>query len=132
MSSNLLNKRYRTVSVMSFLALFAGGTGFLYQFIPDGTFLTFFVCIQAILGLVNISSSLDERDSQLLLQSYGAAFKYLFALILVLYFVTYMAGSLNIAGPVIELINSHWIGIMESTMCIFLGIAGLRNFREIK
>jgi len=118
--------------VMSIITLVAGVSGFLYQFLQDGTFLTFFVCVQAVLGLINISSGLDERDSQLLLQSYGWAFKSLFALILGLYFFMYIAGWLAIAGPVIALINSHWIGIMVSTMCIFLGIVGVRNFRDIK
>jgi hypothetical protein len=132
MSSNLLTKRYRTGFVMSIITLFAGVSGFVYQFIPDGTFLTLFVCIEAILGLINISSGLDERDNQLLLQSYGTAFKFLFALILIIYFLIYISSWLNIAGPIIGLINSHWIGIMISTMCIFLGVVGIRNFREIK
>ena len=59
--------------VMSITNLFAGLTGFVYQFMPDGTFLTFLVCMVAILGLVSNSKSFEERERELLLQSYGTA-----------------------------------------------------------
>ena len=122
MSTKPIRNR-QTGLMMSGITLFAGVTGFVYQFIPDGTFLTLFVCIEAVLGLVSIGQGLDERESQLLLRSYGTAFKYLFGLILILYFLIYVMGLLNFAGPLVALINSHWIGIIISTMCIFLGVA---------
>jgi hypothetical protein len=123
--------RQRTGLVMSIITLVAGATGFVYQFMSDGTFLTILVCMVAFSGLAESSKGLDERDSQLLLQSYGTAFIYLFVAIFVAYSFELFSGLLHIAGPIIALIDGHWVGSMAAIMCVLIGIAGIRNFREI-
>jgi hypothetical protein len=132
MAANVAKKRRQTGSMMSIITLIAGLSGFVYQFIPDGISLTFMVCAVAICGMVSDGNGLDERENQLLLQSYGTAFKYEFVFIVILYVFIELFNALHIATSIVELMNSHWLGIMMSTMCISLGITGLRNFREIK
>jgi hypothetical protein len=56
---------------------------------------------------------------------------YLFAAVTIIYLFGMFAGYLHVGASVINLINSHWVGLIASVMCIFIGIAGLRNFREI-
>jgi hypothetical protein len=124
--------RQQTGLMLSFVTLFAGITGFFYQFMADGTFMTFFVCVIAILELVESSKKFDERDNQLLLQSYGTAFIYLFFVVLIAYLFVMFSGILHIAGSIIDLINSHWIGSIAAIMCMLIGFMGVRNFKEIK
>jgi len=124
--------RQRTGMMLSGVTLFAGITGFVYQFMPDGTFLTFLVCMVALLGMVNNSKDLDERDNQLLAQSYSSAFTYLFFAVLLAYLFQLFFAKMQFATPIIATINTHWAGIMASIMCIFIGLAGIRSFRELK
>jgi len=132
MAAKTVRNRQQVGYGMSGLCLFAGITGFFYQFMPDGTFLTFLVCMTAILGLANQSKSFDERENQLLLQSYGTAFIYLFFAILFIYMFDLFFGKLQFIAPIFTTLNNHWIGIMASVICILIGISGIRNFREIK
>jgi hypothetical protein len=132
MATDVTKKRRQTGSMMSIITLIAGLSGFVYQFVPDGISLTFMVCAVAVCGMVSDGNGLDERENQLLLQSYGTAFKYEFAFIIILYVFIEIFNALHVATAIIGLVNSHWVGIMMSTMCIALGITGLRNFREIK
>jgi hypothetical protein len=133
MATNIAKKRrQQTGFAMSVVTLVAGLSGFAYQFMPDGISLTFLVCVVAICGMVIDGNGLDERENQLLLQSYGTAFKYEFAILVGLYVFIELFNALHVAAPIVGLVNSHWVGIMMSTMCISLGITGLRNFREIK
>ncbi len=132
MAAKTVRNRQQVGYGMSGLCLFAGITGFFYQFMPDGILLTFMVCVVAVLGLVNQSKSFDERENQLLLQSYGTAFIYLFFAILLVYLLEIIFGKLTFIAPIINTLNTHWVGIMMSVICMLIGIAGIRNFREIK
>lgn len=132
MAAKTVRNRQQVGYGMSGLCLFAGITGFFYQFMPDGILLTFMVCVVAVLGLVNQSKSFDERENQLLLQSYGTAFIYLFFAILLVYLFEIIFGKLTFIAPIINTLNTHWVGIMMSVICMLIGIAGIRNFREIK
>jgi hypothetical protein len=132
MTTSKTNNRQQTGNQMSAVCLVAGVSGFFYQFMVDGTFLTFIVCLVAILGMVENKKIFDEREYQLLLHSYGSAFIYLFAAVTIIYLFEMFAGYLHFGAEMFNLINSHWVGIMASAMCIFIGIAGLRNFREIR
>jgi hypothetical protein len=132
MAAKTVRNRQQVGYGMSGLCLFAGITGFIYQFMPDGILLTFMVCVVAVLGLVNQSKSFDERENQLLLQSYGTTFIYLFFAILFVYMFEIIFGKLSFIAPIIATLNAHWVGIMMSVISILIGIAGIRNFREIK
>lgn len=132
MTTSKTNNHQQTGKLISAVCLFAGITGFFYQFMQDGTFLTFFVCLMAVLGMIENKKLFDERENQLLLQSYGTAFMYLFGAVTIIYLFGMFAGFFHFGASLIDLINSHWVGIIASAMCIFIGIAGFRNFREIR
>jgi len=86
----------------------------------------------ALLGMVNNSKDLDERDKQLLAQSYSSAFMYLFFAVLLAYLFQLFFGRMLFAAPLIATINTHWAGIMASIMCILIGVSGIRNYRKIQ
>jgi hypothetical protein len=92
--------------------------------------LTFLVTTAALGGLVGSSKTFDERDRQLLWQSYAQAFEILFWGIFSAYTLVMLAGWLHIGSGAITFVNAHWISILASSMCIILGGAGLRNFRD--
>lgn len=116
---------------LSVLCLMAGVSGFFYQFMADGTFLTFLVCMTALLGFVNNRKDLDERDLALMEQSYTSAFMALFAVVLVVFLFPLFFGWLPFAAEALELINAHWTGFVASMMCILIGWAGIRNYRKV-
>jgi hypothetical protein len=130
MSANSVKNRQRIAPSMMFFTLFAGITGFVYQFMLDGSILTFMVTTAAIGGLVGTSKDFDERDRQLLWQSYAKAFEYLFVAIYIAYSLIVLANWLHIGTGIIGFINEHWLSILVSAMCILLGGIGLRNFHE--
>lgn len=132
MQINPTRNRQQLGMVMSITNLVAGVTGFFYQFMSDGAFLTFLVCMTALLGFVNNRKDLDERDLRLLEQSYSTAFMYLFAVVLSVFLFQLFFGKLPFAFEIIAVINAHWTGIMASVMCIFIGLAGIRNYRQIQ
>lgn len=132
MHSNPTRNRQQLGMVISVTSLAAGVTGFFYQFMADGTFLTFLVCMVALLGFGNNRKDLDERDIKLLEQSYSQAFMGVFGVVLLVFLFQLYFGKLPFAAEIIAVINAHWTGIMVSIMCIFIGIAGIRSFREIK
>jgi hypothetical protein len=130
MSVKPVNDRQRLAPTMIWVTLFAGISGFVYQFMADGTLLTFMVSTAALGGLVGASKSFDERDRQLLWQSYAKAFEYLFLVLFLAYSLTTLAGFLHLGGEAIGFVNGHWISMLVSAMCIILGSVGLRNFQD--
>ena len=132
MINNPKSNRRRLGMSMSIINLAAGVTGFFYQFMADGTFLTFLVCMAALVGLVENRKEMDERDAQLLDQSYSSAFMYLFFAVVLVFLFQLFFGKLPFVVPIINAMNAHWVGIMASVMCVMIGISGIRNYREIK
>lgn len=132
MTNNPKSNRRRLGMSMSIINLAAGVTGFFYQFMADGTFLTFLVCMAALVGLVENRKEMDERDAQLLDQSYSSAFMYLFFAVVLVFLFQLFFGKLPFVAPIINAMNAHWVGIMASVMCVMIGISGIRNYREIK
>ena len=132
MTTNSNSNRRRMGMSMSIINLAAGVTGFFYQFMADGTFLTFLVCMSALVGIVENRKEMDERDAQLLDQSYSSAFMYLFFAIVLIFLFQLFFGKLQFVVPIINAMNAHWVGIMASVMCVMIGITGIRNYRDIK
>lgn len=132
MQINSTRNRQQLGMVMSITNLVAGVTGFFYQFMADGAFLTFLVCMVALLGFVNNRKDLDERDVKLLEQSYSTAFMGVFGVVLLVFLFQLFFGKLPFAAEIIAVINAHWTGIMASIMCILIGFAGIRNYRKIQ
>lgn len=132
MSANSVINRQRLAPSMMFITLFAGATGFVYQFIADGAMLTFLVTVAAIGGLAGSSKSFDERERQLLWQSYAKAFEYLFVAIYIAYSLMLLASFLRIGSGVIAFINGHWLAMIASAMCIILGSIGMLKFHDAR
>lgn len=131
MEKKLERNRQQLGMSMSVLCLMAGVSGFFYQFMADGTFLTFLVCMTALLGFVNNRKDLDERDLSLMANSYTSAFMALFGVVLVVFLFQLFFGRLPFGAEVMLVINAHWTGIMASIMCILIGWAGIRNYRRL-
>jgi hypothetical protein len=117
---------------MIMITLFAGIMGIIFQIIPDGDLLTFMVISANVGGLVASSKDFDERENQLLLQSFSSAFQWLFVVIYFAYTVTVLLQALHLGAGVIDILGGHWMGLTAAGMCILLGIAGLRNFQDEK
>jgi hypothetical protein len=130
MSANSVKYHQRSAPMLIFVTLIAGISGMVYQYFLDGTMLTFMVTTSAIGGLAGASRSFDERDRQLLWQSYAKAFEVLFMVIFFVYALMLLAGGLHLGIGVIEYINGHWLSLLASTLCILLGSAGLHYFRD--
>jgi hypothetical protein len=131
MSAKFTSPRQPSAFFMITLTLIAGLMGFVFQLMPDGTMMTFFVGVAAIAGLAGSSKGFDERELQLLWKSYSTAFEFLFMLMYFTYAVVLFSDWLNIATGVAAFINAHWIGLTASTMCTLLGVVGRKNFREV-
>lgn len=132
MSANSVKYRQRIAPTLIWVTLFAGISGFIYQFMADGIHLTFMVSIAAMGGLVGASKDFDERDRQLLWQSYARSFEYLFVAIFFVYVLMVLAEWLHLGSGMIGFINGHWISMLVSAMCIILGSVGLRNFHDVR
>lgn len=132
MEKKSTRNRQQLGMVISVTSLAAGVTGFFYQFMADGTFLTFLVCMIALLGFGNNRKDLDERDIKLLEQSYSQAFMGVFGVVLLVFLFQLFFGKLPFAAEIIAVINAHWTGFVASIMCILIGWAGIRSFRKIK
>lgn len=132
MSANSVKYHQRVASTMIVVTLIAGVTGFVYQLFLDGAILTFMVTAAAIGGLAGSSQSLDERDRQLLWQTYAKGFETLFMVVFFVYALMLLAGWLNVGSGIIEFVNGHWLSMLASTMCIILGGIGLSQFRDVR
>ncbi len=131
MQEKSTRNRQQLGMMMSIISLVAGVTGFFYQFMSDGAFLTFLVCLIALLGLWNNRKDLDERDLTLMEHSYTTAFMALFGVVLVVFLFQLFFGKLQFATEATTVINAHWTGIMASIMFILIGWAGIRNYRQV-
>jgi hypothetical protein len=72
----------------------------------------------------------DEREQQLLHQSFSSAFQWLAIVLLITFGFLQVSERLNVASYITSFINSHWIGLTVSIMALLLGLIGLRLFRE--
>lgn len=117
--------------LLMLLLIIAGVFGLLVQaLMPDAEMLAFMTGLAAVGGLVGASRQFDEREQQLLSQAFSAAFQWsLFALLVVSAFYSVLAW-LHFTSGLAVFMSEHWTGLMVSAMCLLLGIAGYRTFRE--
>jgi hypothetical protein len=116
---------------MSAFVLFAGLLGMVFQLMPDGDLLTFIVALSALTAILGIRIKLDERESQLLDRAFSMAFQWLFAALYVLFSVYVLLGWIPLLGDLRIFLEGHWLGLMASFMCVLLGIAGIRIYRDM-
>jgi|WetSurMetagenome_2_1015567.scaffolds.fasta_scaffold904225_2 hypothetical protein len=133
MSSNATDRQHPiTARGLLIVTLAAGILGLIVLLMPDGMMLTFLVSVSAITGLSTSHKSFDEREKQLLWQSYAASFEALFIAVYFAYAFVMLSNWLQLAVGVTAFVNNHWPGLVASGMCILLGVNGLRNFRKIE
>lgn len=116
--------------VMIVTVLFAGLFGITVQFFGDLKDIAIFIGIAVFGALVASSNNFDEREQQLLSQTHSMAFQWLFFALLVAYAFLEVSERLNAANGMTVFLNTHWLGLTVSLICLFLGVAGLRLFRE--
>jgi len=124
-----LEEKHLSKSMM-ILVLWAGLFGIAVQFIESVKDLAIFAGMVEFFSLVVTSRKFDEREQQLLNQSYSLTFQWLIIILLVTYGFLQVSERLNIANNIASFINTHWVGMIVSVICVLLGITGLRFFRE--
>ena len=115
---------------MMVIVLWAGLFGVVVQFNDSVKNLAIWIGLFEFCCLVITSRKYDEREQQLLSQSYGLTFQWLAVVLLLVYGFLQISEGLNIAGNVASFLNSHWIGMTVSVMGVLLGASGLYMFRE--
>lgn len=116
---------------MMFLALWAGLFGFAVQFNDSVRHLAIVLALVVVCCLVLTSRKyFDEREQQLLSQSFSLAFQWLAAALLAAYAFLQLTERLNLSSSAAAFLNTHWIGLTVSLMGLLLGAAGLYLFRE--
>lgn len=115
---------------MIVIVLSAGLFGIAVQFFGDLKDIAIFLGIAVFGSLVASSNNFDEREQQLLSQAYSMAFQWLFFALLAAYAFLEVAKWLNAANSMTVFLNTHWLGLTVSLICLLLGVAGLRLFKE--
>lgn len=118
---------YRTMII---LATAAGVCGITFQFLPDGEILSFMVSLAALGGLMGGSKGYNEQERQQLRQSYKTAFEWLLLALMIAYAFILFSGWLQVIEGAAVFLNSHWPGLVISSMCLFMGVAGFRRMRS--
>jgi hypothetical protein len=118
------------------VAILAGVFGLIIQCIPTGEspsswdFLVILEGIGALTGIVGIQKIIDEREQQLLSQSFSLAFQWTFILLFVVNGIYIFSGFLGFLQGISSFLSIHWLGFTISWMCILLGLAGWRSYGE--
>jgi hypothetical protein len=124
------NKSKVSYRSMSILAIIVGGIGILLQFMPGWEFLTFFLSVPVLGGLIGGNSSYEEQDRQQLRQSYKITYEGLLLVIMVAYAFIELSKWLAPTNGAFNFLNGHWCGLMFAVMCALMGIAGLQGKRS--
>jgi hypothetical protein len=116
---------------MMIIVLWAGLFGIATQFNESVKNLAIWIGLVEFLTLSFTSRRYyDEREQQLLYQSFSSAFQWLAIALLITFGFIQVSERWNLATNVASFINFHWIGLTVSMMAVFLGLIGLRLFRE--
>lgn len=122
--------REGTARMFMGLSLFSGLFGLAIQFFQGMESLALFVGIPTLGALLATGKIFDERERQLLNQSFATAFQWT-GITLFAFFALYESLKwLGIGGRLIQFTNLHWIGLVFSLMLLLLGAAGMQVFQE--
>jgi hypothetical protein len=123
-------EKHLSKSMMIFV-LWAGLFGVAVQFNESVKNLAIWIGLVELFSLTVASRKYyDEREQQLLNQSFSSAFQWLAIVLLITFGFLQFSERLNVASNITSFINSHWIGLTVSIMALLLGLIGLRLFRE--
>jgi hypothetical protein len=129
MTKRLFVEKHLSKSMM-IIVLWAGLLGIALQFNNSIKDNAIWVGLAVFGGLVVGGRKFDERERQLLSHAYSLTLQWLAIALLAAYAFLQVSEWLDIAGNIASFLNSHWIGMTVSVICVFLGGAGLRLFRE--
>jgi hypothetical protein len=115
---------------MMIIVLWAGLFGVAVQFFESVKDLAVWIGLFEFFCLVIASRRYDEREQQLLSQSYSLTFQWLAVILLAAYGFLQIAERFNLASAIASFLNTHWIGMTVSMMGVLLGVTGVRLFRE--
>ena len=124
-------EKHLSLSLMV-LVLWAGIVGLAFQLNESIKDLAIFTGLVTFFSLVISSRKFDEREQQLLSQAYSITFQWLAVILLVAYIFLQVSDRTNIAGGIALFLNTHWIGITVSIICMLLGGAGIMLFKEFR
>jgi uncharacterized Tic20 family protein len=123
-------EKHLSKSMMIFV-LWAGLFGVAVQFNESVKNLAIWIGLVEFFSLAVTSRKyFDEREQQLLNQSFSLTFQWLAIALLVTFGFLQVSERLSVASNITSFINSHWIGLTVSIMALLLGLIGLRSFRE--
>jgi hypothetical protein len=131
MKPKSINAREGQPRMLLAITLLAGILGLFFLLMPDGMMLTFLVTIASIGGLAGSRKTFDERENQLIWQSYASAFETLFMVVYAAYAFVVFSGWLGVGTEITAFANARWPGLVASAMCILVGLTGLRSFRKV-
>lgn len=126
---NIKDKKPVSYRLMITLALIVGVVGIALQFFPDFELLSFTLTVAVLGSLIGGSNIYEERDRQRFGHSFGKAFEWLFLVVLVAYALIVLSKWVVSIEGVAIFLNGHWSGLILSTMCIVMGIAGFQEVR---
>ena len=116
---------------MMMMLVFAGLFGlFVQSFMADSEMLAFMTALAAVGGLVGAGRQFDEREQQLLSQTFSSAFQWSLLVLLILSAFYSGLAALHMTSELASFISAHWTGLSVSGMCLLLGIVGYFTFRE--
>lgn len=125
-----MSKEKNLSKSMMIIVLWTGLLGIAVQFNDSVKNLAIWLGVLNVFCLAITSQRyFDEREQQLLHQSFSSAFQWLAVLLLVTFGILQASESLGIIENVALFINSHWIGLAVSLMAAMLGMIGLRALR---
>jgi hypothetical protein len=125
----LIGEKHLSRSMM-ILMLWAGLFGIAVQFNEGLKNFAIWIGLLEFICLIITSKKYDEREQQLLSQSFALAFQFLAVFLLLTYGFLQISAKFDIANTIASFINSRWIGLTVSEMALLLGISGLILFKE--
>jgi hypothetical protein len=120
------NKYSVNFHFMSLLSIIVGVIGIASQFLAGWELLAFVMNLAVLGGLIGGSNTYELEERLKLERNYKLVFEWLLLVVLIAYAVLELAKWLPLNGVVIFL-NGHWPGLVIATMCVLMGIAGLRE-----
>jgi hypothetical protein len=111
---------------MVMMAIVAVLIGIAVQFFQGWELLSFMLTLAVLGGLISGSRDYNQRDWQILDQSYKTAIEWLLLIILFAYVFIEISRWLPI-GESVAFLNGLWPGFLIALMCLLMGIAGLRK-----
>ncbi len=111
--------------VMAVLALISGVVGIGLQLMPGWEIMSLLLAAAGLGGLIGGENNYELSARQQLYRSYKVTVEWLFLIAIVFYAFIELSKWLPIPQEPLQMLNSHWPGLIIAGMCALMGIAGL-------